>query len=263
MRTVCIHELKQNIRMLAIWSLAVSVLVLLCMIIFPDMEKQADDMNEMFASMGGFTQAFGMDKISIADPMGYYGIEGGAILGLGGALFAALLGSRMLSKEETEHTSEFLLTHPLSRLSVVGAKLLALIVIVLAFNGIAVAFGLASFAMIDEAIDLEGFWMLHLAQCILHLEVACVCFAASAFMKRSSVGFGLGVALLLYFMNIIGNLSSDTEFVRYITPFGYADAANVLPDAAINTEYLMCGLAYMLVALVIAFIVYTRKDIAA
>lgn len=262
MLTIFIHEMKQGTRMLAIWSLAVGLFVMLCMIVFPDMETQSAGIDEMFAEMGGFTSAFGMDKLSITDPLGFYGVEGGAILGLGGAFFAALVGSRMLSKEEAEHTAEFLLTQPISRASVITGKLLALFAQVLIFNLVCLAFGVASFALIGEAIEGEGFWWLHLAQFAMHLEIAAICFAASSLLKRGSVGFGLGLAALLYFANIFANLSEDWDFIRYITPYGYADAANVLPDAAINGELFACGMAYLIIGVIVAYVIYLRKDIA-
>lgn len=262
MRTIFFHEMKQGLRTLIIWSVAVAALIMLCMIIFPEMAKESAGIDEMFASMGGFTAAFGMDQLSIADPLGYYGVEGGTILGLGGGLFAAFLGARMLSKEETEHAAEFLLTHPVSRSSVVSGKLLALLVQILIFNLVCLAFGVASFALIDEAIEGNGFWLLHLAQFVMHFEIACICFGASALLKRGSVGFGLGLAGLLYFLNIFANLSKEWEFVRYITPFGYADAANILPDVAINGEVFAFGVMLLMLGVVAAYLIYTKKDIA-
>lgn len=262
MMTVFTHEMRQSLRMVAIWSIVVAGMVMLCMIIFPEMEKQAADMEEMFATMGGFTAAFGMDKVSIADALGFYGIEGGAILGLGGALFAALVGVRMLSKEEVDHTAEFLLTHPVGRASVVSGKLAAVIMQIVLFNAVCLAVGVLSFVLIDEPIEGDAFWLFHLAQLILHLEIACVCFGASAFLKRGSTGFGLGLAAFLYFLNIVANISEEAEFVRYITPFGYADAANILPEASIEIEPLVCGIAYLVIGAIVAYLVYLRKDIA-
>lgn len=262
MITIFSHEIKQGVRTLAVWTIAVAALILLCMIIFPDMASESANIDEMFATMGGFTEAFGMDKMSISDPLGFYGVECGTILGLGGAFFAALLGARMLSKEETEHTAEFLLTHPLSRGAVITGKLLALVLQVLLFNVVCAALGLASFSLIKETVDLDAFWLFHLAQFVMHLEVAAICFGVSAFLKRGSLGFGLGLAAVFYFLNIFANLSEDFEFLRYITPFGYADAAQVIPDVAIDVQAIGAGCFYLAVGVVLAYVVYSRKDIA-
>ena len=263
MITIFSHELKQGLKMLLIWSIAVAALIMMCMLIFPDMKSQSENLDEMFATMGGFSDAFGMDTLSISDPLGFYGIEGGAILGLGGALFAAFLGVRMLSKEETEHTAEYLFTHPVGRPCIITGKLCALFVQILFFNVICIGCGLASFALINESFNADAFWLLHLAQLVMHLEIAAICFGVSAFLKRGSVGFGLGLAALLYFCNIMANLSEDVEFMRYITPFGYADAVNVIPDTAIDMQAMGVGCLYLLLGVVVAYVVYSRKDIAA
>lgn len=262
MITIFFHEIKQGLRTLIIWSVVVAALIVVCMLIFPDMQSQSEGIDEMFAAMGGFTAAFGMDVLVLSDPLGYYGIQGGAIIGLGGALFAALLGSRMLSKEEDEHTAEFLLTHPVTRASVISGKLLALFIQILIFNGICALCGLVSFSLIDESFNTEAFWLFHLAQLVLHLQIAAVCFGVSAFMKRGSMGFGLGLAALLYFLNIIANLSEDFEFMRFITPFGYADAANVIPDVSIDMQAMGVGCLYLVIGVLLAYAVYSRKDLA-
>lgn len=261
--TVFAHEMRQNAKMLAIWSVVLGGLIAVCMAMFPEMEAQSADINEMFASMGVFTEAFGMDRLSIGEPMGFFGIEVGSVLGIGGAFFAAYLGIRMLSKEETERTAEFLLTHPISRVSVVAQKLAAVVACVVVLNAVCAICSIASFAAIGAELAWDGFWVFFAAQLILQLEIACVCFAGSAFLGRGSVGAGLGFAALLYFLNIVGNLSDKAEWVRYITPFAYADASNIIPDASLDSALVGLGALYAVVALVIAFAVYARKDVAA
>lgn len=66
-----------------------------------------DEIGAVFAQMGGFSQAFGMDRLNFGEFLGFFSIECGNMLGLGGAFFAALCGISALSKEEREHTAEF------------------------------------------------------------------------------------------------------------------------------------------------------------
>lgn len=80
---------------------------------------------DLFDCMGSFTAAFGMDRLGFGTLVGFYAIECGNILGLGGAFFASLCAVNMLSKEERDRTAEFLLSHPVSRRRVVTEKLAA------------------------------------------------------------------------------------------------------------------------------------------
>ena len=113
--TVCWHELKRGRTSLIIWSAAVSFVLGICVWIYPEISAQMEDVSAMFAGMGSFSQAFGMDQINFGEFIGFFCVECGNILGLGGTFFAAILGSSALAREEKEKTAEFLLTHPVSR----------------------------------------------------------------------------------------------------------------------------------------------------
>ena len=87
--TVCKHELKQGRLSLVIWTAAISLMIGLCILIYPEMGSQMEDFSAIFADMGSFTAAFGMDKINFGEFIGFFGVECGNVLGLGGAFFAA------------------------------------------------------------------------------------------------------------------------------------------------------------------------------
>lgn len=112
--TIYIKEIKQSIKALCIWTASIAFMMLVCIMLFPEMKGEMDSVSDVFANMGGFTAAFGMDKLSFGELMGFYGIECGNIIGLGGGFFAALAGISALANEEKERTAEFLLTHPVS-----------------------------------------------------------------------------------------------------------------------------------------------------
>ncbi len=261
--TIFRHEMKQSAKTLCVWCAIVGGMIFLCMILFPEMLGQMGSVSDLFSEMGDFTAAFGMDRISFAEPMGFYGVECGNVLGIGGALFAAYLGVRLLAKEEGAHTAEFLLTHPVSRTRVVAEKLAALLAQLLLFNAACVCCSLLSFAAIGEKIAVREFALFHLAQLALQVEIGCICFGASAFARRGGVGAGLGLAAFLYFLNLVGNISEAAEFLHYITPFHYAEAADIIADSTLNVPLLLLGLGYAAISVCAAFARYARKDIAA
>ena len=85
------HELKKGCKSFAVWTLAISFFLVVCVFLYPEMKGEMENMNDMFSSMGAFTQACGMDKINFGTWMGYYAIECGNVIGMGGAFFAAIL----------------------------------------------------------------------------------------------------------------------------------------------------------------------------
>ena len=88
--TLLKHELRQSRISLAVWTASIAGLILVCVFLFPEMKGEMDGMSEMFASMGSFTAAFGMDRLNFGTLIGFYAVECGNILGLGGAFFASL-----------------------------------------------------------------------------------------------------------------------------------------------------------------------------
>ena len=260
--TVFKHELRQGRSALIIWTAAISFMLGVCIVIYPEMSTQMGDISAMFADMGSFSQAFGMDRINFGEFLGFFGVECGNVLGLGGAFFAALLGISALAKEEKEHTAEFLLTHPVSRTRVITEKLSAVIVQIVIMNLAVIAVTALSVLIIGEEADIKTFALLFLSFFLMQLEVAAVTFGISAFLRRGSLGIGLGLAAVFYFMNIVANLIDETKFLKYITPFGYTESADIIADGALNGGYLAVGMALAAIGVILAFWKYGRKDIS-
>lgn len=260
--TVFKHELRQGRSALIIWTAAISFMLGICIVIYPEMSTQMGDISAMFADMGSFSQAFGMDRINFGEFLGFFGVECGNVLGLGGAFFAALLGISALAKEEKEHTAEFLLTHPVSRTRVITEKLSAVIAQIVILNLAVIAVTALSVLIIGEEADIKTFALLFLSFFLMQLEVAAVTFGISAFLRRGNLGIGLGLAAVFYFMNIVANLIDETKFLKYITPFGYTESADIIADGALNGGYLAVGMALAAIGVILAFWKYGRKDIS-
>ena len=259
--TVFKHELRRGRTSFIIWTGAIGFLLAVCIFLYPEMKKEMEEISETFASMGSFTAAFGMDKLDFGTLTGYYAIECGNVLGLGGAFFAALCGVGMLSKEERQRTAEFLLTHPVKRTRVVAEKLAAVLIQVVAMNAVIYALSIGSMAAVGEAVPWREINLLHAAYLIMQIETASVCFGISAFIGRGGVGVGIGVAALMYFLNIVANITSSAEFLKYITPFGYCDGAAITSDCALDGAKIATGAAVSAVFIAAAFLKYKKKDI--
>lgn len=259
--TIVKHELRQGRMNLVIWTGAIGFFMVLCILLFPQMKTQAEGMTQAFASMGAFTAAFGMDRLNFGTLTGFYGVECGNILGLGGGFFAAMTGVNALSKEERDHTAEFLLTHPIGRGRVLTEKLIALILQILILNAMVFLLSLGSIALIDEPLPWKEVYLMHLAFLLMQLELAGICFGISAFLRRGSLGIGLGLATVMYFLNILANLSEDLDLLKYLTPYGYTEAAEIVTELSLDTVKVSLGLAIALAGVAAAYLKYRRKDI--
>ncbi len=260
MTLVC-HELKQAWKSLLVWSAAIGAFIVICLFMYPEMKGQMDGISSIFSSMGAFTAAFGLDTLDFGTLRGFYGIECGNILGIGGALFAALAGIGSLSGEEKNGTAEFLLTHPMTRTQAVTAKLVSMLIQIVIMNAAVWLLAMGSVAAIGEPIPWKEFGLLHLAFFLLQIELGCICFGISAFLWKGGLGIGLGLAVVMYFLSIVANLTDKADALSYITPFGYADGADILSRGCIDGTKLLVGLAFTVIGIVLAYAKYLKKDI--
>ncbi len=259
--TLIKHELKQGWKSLLIWTISIGFFVAICVSMYPEMESEMEGVNDMFSSMGSFTAAFGMDRLNFGTLIGFYGVECGNILGLGGAFFAALLGISALAKEEKERTAEFLLTHPVNRVRIITDKLASVVLQILIMNIAIFILSITSIAAISEDIPWNEIGLLHLSYFLVQIELACICFGISAFMRHGSLGIGLGIATVMYFLNIVANITENAEFLKYITPFGYAEGADLIADMSLDIGKIILGMAFAIIGIISAYIKYSRKDI--
>lgn len=259
--TLIKHELKMGRNSFLIWTFAIGFLLAVCVFLFPEMKGQMDGVSDVFASMGSFTEAFGMDRLNFGTLVGFYAIECGNVLGLGGAFYAALCAVGILSKEEKDKTAEFLFTHPVSRTRVITEKLIAVFIQITALNLIIYALSIGSMIIIGESIPWKEVGFLHLAYYLLQLELTGVCFGISAFLRKASAGIGLGIAAMMYVLNLIANIAEVAEFLKYITPFGFCDGADIVTNGSLDGVMLAIGMEIGMIGIVIAYLKYLRKDI--
>ena len=257
------HEMKMSFKTLLIWTLCVGGMCFGCILLYGSLEDSIQEMADAYSNMGAMSAALGMDKMSLATLRGYYATEIAMMHGLGGAMFAAILGSGVVSKEEAGHTSEFLNTLPIGRGSILLQKYLALFSNLLLFNLVCTALYLLGFVLMGEEINGKEMALYHLASAIMQIEIGSICFMISAFVKRNLMGAGLGIAIMLFAVDMMCRIVPAIENLKYVTPFYYSNASDIFTDGRINGTMLAIGVGITVVSVVVAVIRYQKKDLAA
>lgn len=257
------HEMKMNLKSLIIWTLCVGGLCFGCILLYTSLEDSLQDIAEAYSNMGAMSVAIGMDKMSLATLTGFYATEIAMMHGLGGAMFAAILGTGMLSKEEAGHTAEFLNVFPLGRSSILFQKYLALISNLIVFNIVCVVFYVLGFVMMGEEIAGTEMLLYHLAQLLMQTEIGTICFAISAFSKKNLMGAGLGIAILMFAADMMCRIIPAIEEMKYITPFYYSNAPDIFTSGKLDGTMAGIGAAITVLAFAAAWIHYRKKDLAA
>ena len=262
MFTLYKQEMKNNLKSLLIWTLSVGGMCFACILLFSGLEESMADIADSMAQMGAFSQAFGMTQLSIATITGFYAAEIGTIHALGGAMFAAMTGAIMLSKEEEGHTSEFLYALPITRTKATGAKYMALLSNIFFFNMLCVLIYEVGFRILGEGIETGDFLFYHLMQLFMHVEIGTLCFLISSFVRKNKIGAGIAVALLFYVLDLMGRVLPDLEDFMFLSPFSFANASDIFSGTDWDGMALGFGMVLTVISLVAAFGVYQKKDLA-
>lgn len=261
------REFSRNLRALLIWTAALIAFNIMMTAFFSSISDQAEIMKEFTEVFPeSFASVFGLDRLDMTTILGYYGVEMYLFITLFGSIYAMLLSSGMLSREESEGTAEFLLSKPVTRNMVVTAKGICIIINLVLFNlGISLAnfaaFGIAS----SEPFSMKAFLLLSAAPLLLHLSFASLGYLASVFITKSSAIYpvSLGIVLGSYFLSVLASVSEKTENVKYLSFFKYAEAADIITNEKIRPLYVVIMLAVITTGTLLTYYFYSRKDITA
>ena len=256
------HEWKAARTAMLIWALSIGLLCFITISLFPSMENSAASMAESLGNMGNLSASMGMDKLNIANFNGYYAVENALIFSVGSTMFAAYLGIISLAKEEEGHTAEFLYTLPYHRGTVWLTKYLSIICLLLVFNGLVIFFEIAGVKLADLDLDFSSYWLYHFRTFLMQNEVAAFCFFLSAVCRKKQVGLALGLALLLYAMDMICRIVEDTAFLKYVTPYYYANAVTVFSQEKMNSLYLLIACGILISSLLLSYTVLNKRDLS-
>ena len=262
MKHVFFKELKLNLKQILIWSLTVGILGFVSIMLYSSMQGDMKSMADMFSSMGAFSDAFGMSTLSIATIEGYFATEIGVIHGLGSAMFAAITAIVILSKEEERHTGEFLLSLPVTRMSVVAAKGICVVLMLVLFTAVCTGFYVMGFAVLDADVPTKYLLTFMGMQLLMNLEIAGISFCISSLSGKNRMGLGIGIAMFLYIYDVMGRVVPDLKDALFVGPFSYANASDIFSGKDLLVSGIVLSLIVTILTSAFSFIRYNKRDIA-
>lgn len=260
-----LHELRSLRKSTIIWTCSMIALAVIYFSIYPGIANDAADIKKL---LGGYPApiraALGITLDNIASVLGFYSMVFSFIT-LCGAIQAMIFGTSVLSKEGRERTADFLLVKPVSRISIVSAKLSAAFTMILATD--LVYYAAVSFtASIVKATDysMKLFFMINLTLFFIQLIFLAIGLVISVFFTKlkSVLPISLGVVFGFY---IVGALiaTGDSDAARFISPFKYFDTTYIMTNASYEAPYLITGAVIVIAAVAVSYIIYQKKDIHA
>jgi ABC-2 type transport system permease protein len=173
-------------------------------------------------------------------------------------------GTDIISKEERDKTVEFSLTLPVTRNRLVTAKTAAAtvncVILLLVTWGMTIM-NAQRFAPDSKfsgfvALTMLSFFILQMVFLALGIFLGCA-------MKKYKRAGSIAVAILLgaYFASIMSGLNKNLEFLKYISPFKYFEAAKLLNESTLEWTFVMLSVGIIIVCLAGAYMTYSKRDL--
>lgn len=259
------RELRGAWRAALGWWLPTAAMLALTLSLQPEMAEKGSIFEQKLEMMPkAMLVAFGIEAKNLADPV-YYLATNFTLIQLLGAMFAALLGSAALAREEAFGTAELLYAMPVRRRTVALGKVAAGLLLVLLFEVGLLAVAWGTYAGIGAAIGEPGALLgLFAAAGALHAAVYGLALVATVRLTRPRSAPSVALALVfgLYGLGVVGALSETLSALRRLSPFAHAEPLRVI-EAGGATGGIAVLLAVVAATVASATVLLERKDIHA
>lgn len=257
------HEFKQKIKSMFVWTASIILWAAIVIAFIPSMIEMGDEFSQMLSKMGAYGEIFSINVNTFSSVMGIIGMYFGMLLLIFG-IQAANYGYGLVSIEESELTADFLLTKPVKRPRIMTYKILAALSALLCTSIIYIG---ASYAMImavagDSLSDKKALILVLVSAIFVQLFFFSVGILVSLFLKKvkSVIPYSMGTVFGLYILSAFAR-SFEIEFLEYINPFSFFDAAKIAQDAKYDMTFFIINIVIIVICIAASYILYQKRNI--
>lgn len=262
---IFLHELKSYRKSILIWTVSLVVLIVSTFSLFPALTKDIADTRMLFE---GFPEAIrnGMGVVldHFGSILGYYAFPLSFVI-LIGAIQAMNMGTSIVSKEVRDKTADFLLTKPVTRSTILTAKIFAVLTSLILTNVVYFAAAtLIAHSVSKENFNSKLFFMISITLFFVQLIFMSIGILLSVSLPKikSAIPISLGTVFTFYFINFLSTAASD-DALRYLTPFKYFDPTYIVEHDSYELNFMLISMVIILTCIIASYIIYGRKDIHA
>lgn len=260
---IFLFELKSSITSTLIW---ISVLCLVAwgfMAIYPTFISDSAAIIEIFKNYPPeVMKALGFVPEQFFSVMGFYSFVL-IYIELIAAMQAMVLGLGTSGREIRTRTSEFLLTKPVKRWEVLGAKVIAILTLLIITNVTLMFVSYLSINQVaDKAFSLNALMLVNLSTFLLQLIFAAIgVLLGVTFRKLRSVApVSLSIVFGFFVVKMMKGIFDD-PWIRYFSPFQFFEKYAIIASKSFETPFLLYSIALILGMTILSFIYFSTKDI--
>ncbi|MDD4734122.1 MAG: ABC transporter permease subunit [Bacilli bacterium] len=259
------REFKINLKSFIIWTSISIILFLVSFLVYPSIvnSESSANLNEMLKMFPKEVLAmFNMDISNIDTVFGWFQTEGITLFLLLVCLFASILGSNILTKEESEKTIEFLYSKPISRNRIVTSKLLCGTIYILAIILVVTLFNLIGMYLSDS-LEFKKFILLSLSISFTALPIFYLTVYISSYFNKikKTIGIGLAVVFISFFIQMISMMGKKIEWFKYLSFHTLSDSRNIIKTAEMDYRFLIISMFLSLMFIILTYVKYNKKEL--
>ena len=255
------RELKANLKSLIIWA------VLLLVIVYgASYEFEAfvgnDSFMDAMESFSAVFNALGIPFSNISEPEGFVSLMS-IYFYIPLSIYAAMLGSSIISKEERDKTAEYLFTLPVTRHQVLVSKVIVAFVYNMILNITLIAGTMLVYLRYTPSESFYSF-MMYLSVGLIFTQFVFLSIgmflAAVLKQYKKSSGVTVGIVMGSYLLFVLIGLSDKIDFLKYITPFKYFEVAD-MQTGDIKIKFVIISIAIAISCISGLFVFYRKRDL--
>ncbi|MDF2541332.1 MAG: transporter, permease protein [Herbinix sp.] len=257
-----IRELKANRKALLIWSICMFFLVVSGMGKYTAYSAGGAS-SDVFEKLPHSVKALlGFGSFEITKMSGYFAMLF-LYMELAAAIHAVLLGSGIIAKEERDKTTEFLLTRPVSRVSIITAKLVAALFQVLVVNAVSLVSSIIMVSAYNKGEDITPeivqFLISMLLIQLIFLSLGAV-IASGSKKSKGSGSLSIGILLLAFLFSKITDLTDKVNALNLLSPFKYFSYADIVDGKGLNIVIILLSIGLTAIFSILTYAFYQRRD---
>lgn len=260
---IFLREMKSYRKSILFWSIGIIFLLASGMAKYKATAANGE-INDLFAEMPKSFQAIvGSGAFDLSKASGYFGILVLYLL-LMATIHATMLGANIIAKEERDKTAEFIFVKPISRVKIIAYKLFSALMNVIIFNLVS---WISSVLFVrkysngeqvndDIAIVMAGMFILQVLFLVIGTAIASV-----SKNSKKAASYSTGILLLTFILSIAIDLNEKIEILKYLSPFKYFEAKNIMYGGGFNYTYIIISIVSIITLTFVTFVSYKKRDL--
>jgi len=261
---IFMREMNAHRKSLILWSIGMFFMIIGGMAKYATFSNSGQSINDLMSTIPDSIKAIlGFGHFDLSKASGFYGMLY-VYLVVMATIHASMLGANIISKEERDRTTEFLMVKPISRSRIVTSKLLAALVNVLILNLVTLLFSISILGKYSNGEAITGeILTLMLGMFLLQLIFLFIGTGIASASKNPAVPASIATSILLvcYILSVIVDINDNLAFLKYITPFKYFDAQSMISGGGLDPLFI--GLSVIIITGLVwgTYALYRKRDL--